>query len=99
IATSIRVVTVYGTATGDAGALSLRATITIPAEASAKAGAATKEGLTIALSRWSTDAERAPIVAALAAPPPAPTPQAAPAAAGGRAGAAGRGRGRGAPPP
>src|SRR5207249_8849275 len=52
-----------------------------------------------ALSRWSTDAERAPIVAALAAPPSAPTPQAAPAAAGGRAGAAGRGRGRGAPPP
>jgi hypothetical protein len=73
------------TAAGDAAALSLRATIT---------SAETKATLTIALSRWSTEAERAPLLAPLAAPPPAP----APAAAGGRAGARGRG-GRGAPPP
>ena len=96
-----------GTAIGDAAALSLRATITSPpadlsaaasakAEASAKAGAATKRALTITLSRWSTDAERAPLLAALSAPAPAPAP-AAPPAAGGRAG--GRGRGRGEPPP
>jgi hypothetical protein len=73
------------TAAGDAAALSLRATVT---------SAATKAALTITLSRWSTEAERAPLLAPLAAPPPAP----APAAAGGRAGARGRG-GRGAPPP
>src|SRR5207244_9758354 len=48
-------------------------------------------------ARWSTEAERAPLVAALAAPPPAAAAQAAPAAA--VAGAGGRGRGRGAPPP
>jgi hypothetical protein len=65
----------------DPAGLNLRATIT-----SAAAGA-----LTITLSRWSTDAERAPLLAALAAPPPAP------ATAGGRAG--GRGRGGEAPPP
>jgi hypothetical protein len=80
------------TATGGTAALTLRATIAgLPAEASAKAGA-----LMITLSRWSTDAERAPLLAALSAPAPAPAP-AAPAAAGGRAG--GRGRGRGEPPP
>src|SRR5437762_2355539 len=95
------------TAIGDAAALSLRATITSPpadlsavasakAEVSAKAGAATTRALTITLSRWSTDAERAPLLAALSAPAPAPAP-AAPPAAGGRAG--GRGRGRGEPPP
>ena len=49
--------------------------------------------LTITLWRWSTDAERAPLIAAFAAPPPAPAKPAVPAAA------AGRGRGRGAPPP
>jgi hypothetical protein len=48
--------------------------------------------LTVSLSRWSTDAERAPLVAAFAAPPAAPRQQAP-------GGAAGRGRGRGAPPP
>src|SRR6185295_2229121 len=78
-------------------ALSLRATITrLPAEASAKAGAATAGALTISLSRWSSDAERAPLIAAFAAPPPPPPRPAAPA---GPAGAAGRGRGRGEPPP
>jgi hypothetical protein len=66
--------------------LNLRATLT---------GAATKGALTITLSRWSTDAERAPVIAALAAPPPVPA-KPAPAAP---APAAGRGRGRGAPPP
>jgi hypothetical protein len=70
------------TASSDVAALSLRAIIT---------SAATNGALTIALSRWSTEAERAPLVAALAAPPPAPA-----AAVGG---AGGRGRGRGAPPP
>jgi hypothetical protein len=75
------------TASGDTAALSLRATIT---------SAVTAGALTISLSRWSTDAERAPLIAAFAAPAPAPPRPAAPAAPGG---AAGRGRGRGAPPP
>ena len=71
------------TAAGDTAALSLRATVT---------GA--PGALTITLSRWSTDAERAPLFKALSAPAPAPPPPpAAPPA--GRAG----GRGRGAPPP
>jgi hypothetical protein len=74
-------------APGDAAALSLRATVT---------SAATKGALTITLSRWSTEAERTPLVAALAAPLPAPAAPAAPAAAGGRAGGPG---GRGTPPP
>jgi hypothetical protein len=55
--------------------------------------------MTIELIRWSTDGERAPLLAALAAPPPAP-PSAAPAAPAGRAGrAAGRGGRAAAPPP
>jgi hypothetical protein len=93
---------------GDAAALSLRATITsLPAdpsavasakaEASAKVGAATMGALTIALIRWSTEAERTPLVAALAAPAAPPT-RVAPAAADGRGGARGRGE-RGSPPP
>ena len=76
-----------GHAFSDTAALSLRATV---------ASAASAAALTITLSRWSTDAERAPLIAAFAAPPPAPPRPAAPAAPGG---AAGRGRGRGAPPP
>ena len=76
-----------GSAFSDTAALSLRATV---------ASAASAAALTITLSRWSTDAERAPLIAAFAAPPPAPPRPAAPAAPGG---AAGRGRGRGAPPP
>jgi hypothetical protein len=71
-------------ASSDTAALTLRATIT---------SAETKVALTITLSRWSTEAERAPLLAPLAAPPPAPAAP-APAAAGGRGG-----RGRGAPPP
>jgi hypothetical protein len=67
--------------------LSLRATV-VPA-----AG----EALTITLFRWSTDAERVPVLAVLKAPPP---PPAAPAgAAAGRGGRAGRAGGRGTPPP
>ena len=85
-----------GSAFGDTAALSLHATVAgVPAGSSAVASAKA-EALTITLSRWSTDAERAPLLAALSAPPPAPARAAAPpAAAGGRAG----GRGRGAPPP
>ena len=55
--------------------------------------------MTIELFRWSTDVERAPLLAAMTAPPPAP-PSAAPATPAGRAGRAGRGgRAGGAPPP
>ncbi len=71
-------------------ALSLRATVP---------GAAPAGALAITLSRWSTDAERAPLVAAFTTPPPASPRPAAPASP---VGAAGRGRGRGsstAPPP
>jgi hypothetical protein len=71
-------------ASGDTPALRLR--VTIPSAADAGA-------LTIALSRWSTDAEREPLLAALAAPPPTSAPPPSAAAP------AGRGRGRGAPPP
>ena len=96
-------------ASNDTPALSLHATVTsLPAdpsavasakaEASAKVGAATTRALSITLLRWSTDGERAPLVAALAAAP-SPTPaQPAPPAGGGRAVGRGRG-GRGAPPP
>ena len=73
------------TVSGDTAALSLHATIAGPAAAGA---------LTISLSRWSTEAERAPLVAAFAAPRPAPAAPPAPAPPAG-----GRGRGRGAPPP
>jgi hypothetical protein len=68
--------------------LSLRAKV-VPAP--------TGGALTVTVNRWSTDAERAPLLAALSAPAPAPPP-AAPA---GRAaaGRGGRGGSRGAPPP
>jgi len=75
-------------ASGASAALTLRATVN---------GVRTANGMTITLDRWSTDAERAPVVAALAAPPPPPAPPAG--AAGGRAGRGGRAGGRGAPPP
>ena len=71
-------------ATGDV--LSVRATVT---------GAAPDAPLMITLFRWATDAERAPLLAAISAAP-VPSPP-APAAAG-RAGRGGRGR-QGAPPP
>jgi hypothetical protein len=75
------------TTAGDAVALNLRATVT--------SAATTRAAFTIALSRWSSEAERVSLVAAFAAAPPAPKP--APPAADRRAG--GRGRGRGTPPP
>ena len=63
-------------------------------------GAASQTSLTIELFRWSTDGERAPLIAALSTPPPGPPPAAAappPAGRGGAApAAAGRGGGRGA---
>jgi hypothetical protein len=64
----------------------------------AKVASAAGGALTIDLFRWSTDAERAPVLAALAAPAPVPAP-AAPAGAAGRAGRAGRAGGRGAAAP
>jgi hypothetical protein len=79
-----------GPTLADDPALKLRATV-IGAGAPAAP-------LTIELFRWSTDAERAPLVAALVAPPPSPAPSAPVPLAGGRAGRAGRG-GRGAAPP
>jgi hypothetical protein len=70
----------------DGPVLKLRATVI---------GADTSVGaLTIELFRWSTDAERAPLLAALSAPPP-PVSAGPPSSAAGRGG----GRGRGAAPP
>ena len=78
-------------ASAEGAALSLRATVN---------GVPAPNGLTITLERWSTDAERAPVVAALAVRPPAPAPPAGAGAAAGRAaGRGGRAGGRGAPPP
>jgi len=81
---------------GNGAVLDLRASVI---------GGAPGDGLRIELLRWSTDAERAPMLAPLAAPaasapaPPAAAPAGAPVApAGGRAGRGGRG-GRGAAPP
>jgi hypothetical protein len=69
-------------------ALKLRATVIGPASAAP---------LTIELFRWPTDDERAPMIAALAAPPPAPPAPSAPAGrAAGRGGRGGRAAG---PPP
>jgi hypothetical protein len=90
-----------GRTTAEGVALKLKANVIgaafVPGATAAKAGAPVAAALTIELFRWSTDAERAPLLAALTAPPPAP-PGAAPAAPAGRAGRAGRG-GRGAAPP
>jgi len=84
VATSMAIVLTLAASrlAGADAALSLRATV------------ATAGSLTITLSRWSTDTERAPLLAALSAPAPkrAPPPAAPP---GGR----GAGRGRGEPPP
>jgi hypothetical protein len=81
-----------GVVTGEEPALRLRAAVI---------GAAADTALTIELLRWSTDDERAPLVAALSAPPPPPPPAAAAASAGGRAGRGARGGrgGRGNAPP
>jgi hypothetical protein len=75
-----------GAALAQEPALTLRAAVI--------SAASTDAGLTIDLFRWSTDAERAPLLAALSDPPPAPPAAPGPAAgaaAGGPAGAAGRG--------
>jgi hypothetical protein len=73
----------------DGTALTLRAT--------AIGGGGPSAPWTIELFRWSTETERAPLLAALAAPVPAPPVAAAPAGrAAGRGGRAGRGAG---PPP
>jgi hypothetical protein len=77
-----------GVVVADDPALTLRAT---PIGAGASPAP-----FTIELFRWSSDAERAPLMTALSAPPPAPPAAAAPA--GGRAGRGGRGA-RGAAPP
>ena len=74
-------------AAGEEAALTLHATVKGPSSGN---------GLTITLFRWSTDAERAPLAGALAAPAP---PPAAPVGAAGRAGRAGRAGARGVPPP
>jgi hypothetical protein len=72
-------------ALGAEGALKLRG---VPVGA-----AASERPLTIDLFRWSTDAERNPMLAALAPPPPAPAAAAAPPADAGRGGAGRAGRG------
>jgi hypothetical protein len=76
-----------GSTFADGPALTLKATVI---------GASVPTPLTIELLRWSTDVERAPVMAALAAPPPSAP---APAPAAGRAGRAGRGGRAAAPPP
>jgi hypothetical protein len=63
--------------------------------ATAIGGGAPSAPWTIELLRWSTEAERTSLLAALSAPPPAPSPA---SPADGRAGRGGRG-GRGAAPP
>jgi hypothetical protein len=89
LATTLVLVLVAGApaAPGDAPVLSLQATV---------AGAPTAGGLTVTLFRWATEAERAPLLAALSAPASAPAPPAGPAGA--PAGGRGR-RGRGSAPP
>jgi hypothetical protein len=77
-----------GAASAEDAVLSLRAKV-VPA--------ATGGSLTVTVLRWSTDAERAPLLTALSVPPP-PPPAAAPAAGSRAAGRGGRG-GRGSAPP
>jgi hypothetical protein len=73
-------------------ALTMRATVV---------GGAAAPPLTIELLRWTTDSERAPLLAAMSPPPPAPAAPAGAAAApdGGRAGGRGGRGGRGAAAP
>jgi len=78
-----------GSMYAEESALRLRAT--------AIGGGAPSAPWTIELSRWSTEAERSPLLAALSAPPPAPPVASLPAGrAAGRGGRGGRGV---APPP
>jgi hypothetical protein len=89
VALVLLVLALHGSAFAADAALQLRA---IPLGT-----ASSGQPLSIELSRWSTDSERGPLLAALAPPAPAPPVSAAPPAAGragGRAAAAGRG-GRG----
>lgn len=72
-----------GTVAAEEPLLTLRASV-----------AGSSQAMTIELLRWSSDAERAPLVAAWSAPPPAPPVPAGPGA--GRGGRGGRGS---APPP
>ena len=74
-------------ASAETPVLNLRATVTT---------AAAPATLPFAVNRWSTDAERAPLLAALAAPPPAPPAAASPEGGAARGGRAGRAGGRGA---
>jgi hypothetical protein len=60
------------------------------------AGAQSKTSLSIELWRWSTDAERAPLLSALSAPAPPPADPAGSAGRGARGGRAGARGGRGA---
>lgn len=62
-------------------------------------GAQPPISLTVELLRWSTDAERAPLLAALSPPPPAPITPAVAAGRGARGGRGGARGGRGAAPP
>ena len=85
-------------ANGLAAEASAEAAPALKLKASVIGAGAPAAPMTIELFRWSTDVERAPLLAALVAPPPAP-PSAAPAAPAGRAGRAGRGGRAAAPPP
>ena len=76
-------------ASADTSVLSLRATV---------ASATTPATLTLTVHRWSTDAERAPLLAALTVAPAAPAAGEAGAGRGGRAGRAGGRGGRGGAP-
>ena len=86
------------------GVLSAADDVALKLRATGTANNAIDAPLTIELFRWSTDAERQPLIAALAPPPAAPAQDAAAPAAGrgGRAAGAGRGgrggRGAAAPP-
>lgn len=86
-------------ATGDAPALSLRATVIgVAPDAPVRGeGAPGVMLLTITLFRWPTEAESTPLVTALSAPARAPALPAPPA--GGRAGRGARGRQSAPPPP
>jgi hypothetical protein len=88
-------VSAFAEATADESA---QAAPALTLKASVIGGSAPTAPLTIELFRWSTDAERAPLLTALSAPPP-PPPSAAPAAPAGRAGRAARGGRAAAPPP
>ena len=84
------------TLTATLGAVALAAEDAVLSLRAKVMAAATGGALTVTVNRWSTDAERAPLLAALSAPVP-PPPAASPAAAGRAAGRGARGGGRGTP--